>query len=70
MLQKPDFQIMKKPKKKDKKERSSKKGSQPRNGHNDSSQQGHQSKMRYKEACKCQDIRNDPKLKTKVCIIL
>ncbi|KAK5981538.1 hypothetical protein GCK32_002507 [Trichostrongylus colubriformis] len=69
MLKRPDFQmpIQRKPQRKG---RSSRRESDRQNEQTNGSRRQHQSKMRYKEPCKCQEIRKDPKLKTKVCIIL
>uniref|UniRef100_A0A0N4XSU5 Ovule protein n=1 Tax=Nippostrongylus brasiliensis TaxID=27835 RepID=A0A0N4XSU5_NIPBR len=36
----------------------------------DSKRERDRSKTTQKEACKCQQIRDDPKLKTKACTIL
>ncbi|XGW04402.1 hypothetical protein V3C99_015518, partial [Haemonchus contortus] len=67
MLEKPVFQLSSHRKSRKK---SSRKGSEQRKGQNGGSRREQESKAKYKESCKCQQIRNDPKLKTKVCTIL
>ncbi|WKY12039.1 hypothetical protein Q1695_003532 [Nippostrongylus brasiliensis] len=66
-LKKPDFEIP--IQKKSRKSKTSTRQSS-RQKTDDSKRERDRSKTRQKETCKCQQIRDDPKLKTKACTIL